>query len=144
MDVAEPPSLPWGFYGPAMVVRPYPGERIGWTETVQNGQSGESGAGAADATAAGDLDAVTELYASMGFAQRVQGVVAVGGDPEVRPVDASVWPGWNRAIGQDQCEVGGTGRIAYGPTPNSGSAGQHGQSDLVQPGVWSHRSITHG
>ncbi len=77
------------------------------TEVVEDGQCGESGSGAADVAAAGDLDTFTGVRAVVGFVKGIQGGVAVDGDPEVRPADPPVRPGRDRSFGQSQREVGG-------------------------------------
>lgn len=124
-----------------MVVAADPGEGFARGETVKDGQCCESGSGAADATAAGDFYALACVRAAVSLAEGIQGVVPVGGYPEVRPADLPVGPVRDRSVGQDQSEVGGAGWIAQGPTADSGSAGQRDQPRAVEPGgtghVWS-------
>jgi hypothetical protein len=57
-DLAEPSPLPDGLDGPAVVVAANPGECLAWGEAVEDGQCRQGGSGAADAAAAGDLDAL--------------------------------------------------------------------------------------
>jgi hypothetical protein len=125
--------LPGGFDRPAVVVAAGPGECFARGEAVEDGQRGEGGSGAADAAAASDFDAFAGVCPVVGFVEGVQGVVAVGRDPEVGPADAPVGPSRDRSVGQDQGEVGGAGGIAQPPAADSGSAGQGDQPRAVQP-----------
>lgn len=134
--------MPAGFDGSAMVVAADPGEGFPWGEAVEDGHCGESRSGAADAAATGDLDAFTGVCAVVGFVEGVQGVVAVDGDPEIRPADPSVRPGRSRSFGEDQGEVGGAGWIGQAPATDSGSAGQDDESGLV-PASLRRSSFTH-
>lgn len=59
---------------------------------VQHSQARECGAGATDAAAAGDFDAYA-VASEPGVPQRLTGVGAIDGQPEVRPSKPSALPG---------------------------------------------------
>jgi hypothetical protein len=130
-DGAEPPPLPWRLDGPPMVVVADPGDGLVGGEAVEDGKGGQGGPGAAEATAAGDLDPLTAGRAPVGLVEGVEGLVPVGRDPEVRPADAPVRPAGRRPAGQDQGEVGRAGGIGQPPPPDPGAAGEGDQPGLV-------------
>src|SRR6266566_524237 len=139
-DLAQPASLPWRFNSAIAVIAADPAERVPRGEAIEDGQCGEGSSGAADAAVTGHLNALASTCATVGFAQGVQGIVAVDRDPEVRPADVPVRPVRDRPTGQDQGEIGGTGRVAQAPAPDPDSAGQGDQPGVVQPGSAVHGS----
>jgi hypothetical protein len=80
-----------------------------------------------------DLDPFAAVGPPVGLVEGVEGVVGVGGDPEVGPADVPMGPGGRQPAGQDQGEVGRAGGVGQAPAPDPGAAGRGDQADLVQP-----------
>ena len=122
-----------------VVVGSDPGDCLRRREAVEDGQRGESGPRAADATPASDFDSFAGVCPAMGLAQGVECVGAVEGDPEVGPVDAPLRPCRHWAGGQEQSEVRGANGVAQAPAADSRTGGKGDQPRLVQPIVTRHR-----
>ena len=84
-------ALPWCLHGAGMVVPADMGDRFTSRHPVEDGQAGQGGSCASDATRAGDLHAFAR-GARPCFAQCVGGGCAVGGEPEIRPAHPPVLP----------------------------------------------------
>lgn len=84
-------ALPWCLHGAGMVVPADMGDRFTGRHPVEDGQAGQGGSCASDATRAGDLHAFAR-GARPCFAQCVGGGCAVGGEPEIRPAHPPVLP----------------------------------------------------
>lgn len=64
-----------------------PGDGVIGRVPVENGHTGDDGAGAADAGTATDLDELPRPGPLVGVAHRGGGELVITWDPEVRPVD---------------------------------------------------------
>lgn len=82
-----------GFDGAVVIGGSGPGDGLcGW-QPCQDGEAGDDGAGAADATAAGDLDSLTGMGTVMQCVDVGDGLLGVMRKEEVRPVDPLLRPG---------------------------------------------------
>ncbi len=91
-EVRHPSALPRCFDCPVVVVRPGPGDGLDRVQPCQDGEAGDDGAGAADASTAGDFDTSAGVCVLAQGTDMPEGMLAVAGQQEVWPVDPVVRP----------------------------------------------------
>ncbi len=99
-EAGDVPALPWRLDGPSVVVRSDKGDRLARGHAVQHGEASERSTGSAAPTVAGDLHPL-RLGSTPGLPQRVVRIVAIEGEPEVRPANP---PGSPRGSGRSPAE----------------------------------------
>jgi hypothetical protein len=111
LESADEPPLPGRFHRVRVVVLPDVGHRVPRRHAVQDRNAGQGRAGPAAAALAGDLHSLGSC-APPRLPERLFGIAAIRGEPEVRPPDPAHLPGERGRLVAEQIngEVGvGTG-----------------------------------
>jgi hypothetical protein len=90
-----------------MVFPAHPVDRVVGRQAVQDSQGGKRGAGPPAAPAARNLDLLSVPGPPQRLLQTVQSINLIRRNPEVRPPDPAMRPGWQWPVGEGQQEVGG-------------------------------------
>jgi hypothetical protein len=91
-EAGDPGALPWCLDCAVVVGGSGPGDRLRAGQAGQDGETGDDGAGAADPGAAGDFDLLAGACLLVQFADLLDGMLGVAGQPEIRPVKPLMRP----------------------------------------------------
>src|SRR5918998_3570528 len=132
-DQPQPPALPRRLDRARVVPLADPSDGLVGRQSVEDGERGQRGAGAADPAVAGHLDPRPRPRAVQRLGERGEGVGAVRRDPEVRPAPPAGGPRRQRAAAEHDRPVGRGRRRAQPAAADPRPAGQLDQPGAVRP-----------